>query len=145
MSVPSFNQREETEAYPDRTELRAAWERAFDAAPDRYLSPRLMAKALAWHRQCEAEGGLPRSLTKRLALIGASPATRAAPAAGLAPGALLVREWNGRAYHVEVLEDGFRFDGTVWPSLSAIGRRITGTSWSGPRFFGLRSRGTGAR
>lgn len=57
-----------------------------------------------------------------------------------APGAQLVREWNGRTYRVEVVEGGFRFDGQTWTSLSAIARRITGTSWSGPRFFGLKDR-----
>ncbi|MBL9060397.1 MAG: DUF2924 domain-containing protein, partial [Mangrovicoccus sp.] len=63
-----------------------------------------------------------------------------APAATLDAGTLLAREWNGRLYHVEVVADGFRFDGRSWRSLSAIARRITGTPWSGPRFFGLRSR-----
>lgn len=34
--------------------------------------------------------------------------------------------------------DGFEWQGAVYRSLSEIARRITGTSWSGPRFFGLR-------
>lgn len=55
----------------------------------------------------------------------------------LRPGTHLVREWNGRVYQVEVLEDGFRMDGKVYRSLSALARTITGTRWSGPRFFGL--------
>ena len=49
----------------------------------------------------------------------------------------LLGEWNGRTYRVEVLAEGYRFDGRTWPSLTAIARRITGTNWSGPRFFGL--------
>lgn len=53
------------------------------------------------------------------------------------PGAHLVREWNGRTYQVEVLTDGYRMDGRKWASLSAIAKHITGTAWSGPRFFGL--------
>ena len=35
---------------------------------------------------------------------------------------------------------GFRFDGKDYRSLSSIAKRITGTNWSGPRFFGLVSR-----
>jgi hypothetical protein len=59
------------------------------------------------------------------------------------PGAHLVREWNGRTYQVEVLNDGYRMDGRTWPSLSAIAKHITGTTWSGPRFFGLADRAGG--
>ena len=45
--------------------------------------------------------------------------------------------WNGRTYQVEILDSGYRFDGKTYPSLTAITKRITGTHWSGPRFFGL--------
>ena len=38
---------------------------------------------------------------------------------------------------VEVIDNGYRFDGKTYPSLTAITKRITGTHWSGPRFFGL--------
>ena len=45
--------------------------------------------------------------------------------------------WNGRTYQVEVIDNGYRFDGKTYPSLTTIAKRITGTHWSGPRFFGL--------
>ena len=61
----------------------------------------------------------------------------AAPAGSVSAGTHLVREWNGRTYQVEVLDNGYRFDGKTYPSLTAITKRITGTHWSGPRFFGL--------
>ena len=54
----------------------------------------------------------------------------------LKTGTRLVREWNGRAYQVEVIENGFLMDGKHYRSLSAIAKRITGAHWSGPRFFG---------
>jgi len=42
-----------------------------------------------------------------------------------------------------VLDDGFAWQGT---SLSAIARKITGTAWSGPLFFGLKqTRSAGRR
>ena len=41
-------------------------------------------------------------------------------------------------FEVMVLEDGFSWNGQKHDSLSAIAHRITGTRWSGPRFFGLR-------
>ena len=36
-------------------------------------------------------------------------------------------EWNGRTYQVEVVDNGYRFDGKTYPSLTAITKRITGT------------------
>ena len=54
------------------------------------------------------------------------------------PGMRLVREWHGVTYEVTVTEDGYRFQGKSYRSLTAIARHITGAAWSGPRFFGLR-------
>lgn len=53
------------------------------------------------------------------------------------PGARLVREWHGRTHTVTVTEDGFEYAGMTYASLTKIARKITGTHWSGPRFFGL--------
>ncbi|MGI9450483.1 MAG: DUF2924 domain-containing protein [Geminicoccaceae bacterium] len=55
----------------------------------------------------------------------------------LKPGARLMRAWQGRTHTVLVLDDGFEWQGERHGSLSAIARKITGTRWSGPRFFGL--------
>ena len=57
----------------------------------------------------------------------------------LKPGTRLMREWQGRSHEVMVLDDDFSWQGTHYRSLSAIARQITGTAWSGPLFFGLRS------
>ena len=64
---------------------------------------------------------------------------RVAPDPGLSlkPGARLVREWHGRTHTVTVTEDGFDYAGPTYPSLTKIAKKITGTHWSGPRFFGL--------
>jgi hypothetical protein len=56
----------------------------------------------------------------------------------LKPGTRLMREWQGRSYDVLVLDDGFSWQGSRYRSLSAIARKITGTAWSGPLFFGLK-------
>ncbi len=63
-----------------------------------------------------------------------------ARAVRLKPGAKLVREWRGETHDVLVLEDGFQWRGRQWRSLSAIAREISGTHWSGPRFFGLQAK-----
>ena len=38
------------------------------------------------------------------------------------------------------METGVIWNGTRYPSLTAVARAITGTEWSGPRFFGLVSK-----
>ena len=69
-------------------------------------------------------------------MVNGTPSA-AAPAGSVSAGTHLVREWNGRTYQVEILDNGYRFDGKPYPSLTTIAKRITGTHWSGPRFFGL--------
>ena len=54
-----------------------------------------------------------------------------------APGTRLMREWNGRMHVVDITQEGIVFDGKLYRSLTAVAKRITGTHWSGPRFFGL--------
>ena len=53
------------------------------------------------------------------------------------PGTLLTRSYKGRTLQVEVLGDGFAFEGERYKSLSAVASAITGTRWNGFLFFGL--------
>ena len=55
----------------------------------------------------------------------------------LRPGNRLIRRWRGRTYVVEVTEAGLVYENERFSSLSVIARAITGTRWSGPKFFGL--------
>jgi len=56
------------------------------------------------------------------------------------PGTLLAREYQGRHYQVAATADGqYAFEGRIYQSLSRIAKEITGTAWSGPVFFGLKS------
>ena len=43
-------------------------------------------------------------------------------------------------HRVTVLEKGFEYRGEPYRSLSQVARRITGSRWSGPAFFGLKRR-----
>lgn len=61
-------------------------------------------------------------------------------------GTVLVREWDEREYRVTVTADGlYELDGQRFKSLSAAARHITGTQWSGPKFFGLKAGKGGKR
>lgn len=119
-----------------RAELAARWTKAFGAPPASDVPPALMRKALAWEIQARAFGGhAKRTLRALVAAAGGKPAS-ASPRAGTR----LVREWNGVVHEVEALQDGWRWRGETWSSLSAIAKAITGAKWSGPRFFGLTGR-----
>jgi len=121
----------------DRVALVNQWEAAFGLPPPPYLSLGFMAKALAYQAQCKRAGGLPAPTRRALEQIVAGRAARDVVVNPAKSGTHYVREWNGRTYQVEVSDEGFEMDGRTWPSLSAIAKHITGTTWSGPRFFGL--------
>jgi hypothetical protein len=122
----------------DRIALRREWLNAFDMPPPQFLSPIFMRKALMWQAQADVFGGLKQSSRKILA-AAAEGGGLGPPRLDVSPGTQLVREWNGRRYLVNVTEAGFELDGREYTSLTAIARQITGTNWSGPRFFGLTS------
>ncbi len=126
--------------HPGRSRVRASWEETFGSPPPPYLSVGFMERALAHEAQCQRHGRLPAKTRKALQCIAAGAPVAQASRGRLRLGAHLVREWNGRTYQVEVLSDGYRMDGRTWASLSAIAKHITGTSWSGPRFFGVTNR-----
>ena len=55
-------------------------------------------------------------------------------------GTVLTREYQGVEHRITVTLDGrYDFEGRLYPSLSMIAREITGTRWSGPLFFGLKT------
>ena len=55
-----------------------------------------------------------------------------------APGTTITRTFKGRELRVEVLDEGFRWDGKEFRSLTAVALAITGyPACSGPHFFGL--------
>lgn len=117
-----------------RQQLKDRWRDLFKAAPPAAFTPDLLARGIAWRLQERAAGGYSASVRAALKCRGARKAPRH-PA--LRPGNRLVRRWRGRTYVVEVAERGFACEGEQFGSLSEIARKITGTRWSGPRFFGL--------
>jgi hypothetical protein len=125
----------------DYGELRVEWRRLYRAHPPKKMSRDLLELGVAWKLQEKALGGVGASVRRRLADLAQTMATRGdlvkARAVTLRPGARLVRQWHGETHEIVVLEDGYRWRGEHWRSLSAIARAITGTQWSGPRFFGL--------
>jgi hypothetical protein len=111
-------------------------------SPARISRP-LLIRAIAYRMQEQALGGLKLSTRRLLANVAGagtrhSP-VRVAPTRKLKPGTTLLREWHGVHHQLTVLEDGVQFAGEHYRSLSEVARKITGSRWSGPLFFGLRA------
>jgi Protein of unknown function (DUF2924) len=133
----------------DRTtqELRLAWRRLYRTGPPRGLSRDLLIRALAHQLQEQTQGRAGAALRRRLRTLAtefekgsASFAWDAVPKAG----ATLVRQWRGHTHTVVVGENGFEYEGQRYRSLTVIAEQITGTHWSGPRFFGVTKRAGGS-
>jgi hypothetical protein len=121
--------------------LREEWRRLYKDGASPHLSRELLIRAVAYRMQEVALGGLRpepqrqlRQIAQDLKHAGAAATRRPQ----LKPGTRLMREWQNRTYEVVVLDDGFSWQGTHYRSLSALARKITGTPWSGPLFFGLK-------
>lgn len=123
-------------------DLRKEWARLYRSHAPKKLSRDLLTLGVAWKLQERALGGLSAANKRQLDTLTKTMEAKADLAktrtATLRPGARLIREWNGEINEVLVVEDGFRWRGKTWRSLSVIARELTGTHWSGPRFFGLK-------
>ena len=120
-----------------RHSLAERWTALYGAAPPPRTSRSLMIRAVAHRMQEQAFGGLTAS-TRRLLAGGAPTAGPHVHAREARPGTVLLREWQGVAHQVTVIEDGVLYRGERHRSLSAVARVITGSRWSGPLFFGLK-------
>lgn len=121
--------------------LRASWMERFGADPPAVRSRDLLLRIFAWRTQADAFGGLDAATERKLREIAKAlerdgkyePKIRH----DLSPGVVLTREWKGVTHKVTATAEGFQHLGKRHKSLSDIARTITGTRWSGPRFFGL--------
>jgi hypothetical protein len=136
----------------DLNGLRRQWRAHLGGEPPAHLPRWLLMKVLAYRLQSNALGDLDKSIRRILRPgkedgVSAPFDRRAAQTReglGLKAGALLVREWKGRLERVMILEEGFAWNGQTFRSLSQIAKAMTGTTWNGHRFFGLRQGKTSA-
>jgi hypothetical protein len=124
-------------------DLRKRWRSAHPGLPlPKGLSRDLMVRAIAWFEQCNRFGGLAPAnqimLDKLARQLKASGNLEIERSVKPKTGTRIIREWRAKTYVVEVADDGFFHDGVKYASLSHVARAITGTRWSGPRFFGLK-------
>jgi hypothetical protein len=127
-----------------RDSLGLLWQERFNRPVPVGVRKELLIRMLAYRIQELAFGGLSGQARRRLdQLISGTDARHQESGQAIKAqiGTQLIREWRGKTYTVVVQESGFQFDGCSYRSLSQIARHITGTQWSGPLFFGLKSQG----
>ena len=113
------------------------------------LSDRARARAVELARDADLRTTLPRPPTAA-GEAGTTTVTVPLPAKAKpsahnrlpGPGTVLTRTYRGTRVTVKVLKDGFEHDGTVYRSLSAVAKAVTGTHWNGHLFFGLKQHPT---
>jgi len=119
--------------------LRTLWRVTFRSSPPPAFTKDLMARFLCWHIQEQTQGGLDPETAKHLDGLARGGKPGADRPRRLKPGTVFLREYQGERHTVTVVPNGYVWRETTYASLSTIARAITGTSWNGPRFFGLRS------
>jgi hypothetical protein len=135
----------------DANGLCLQWRNHFGGTPPAHLPRWLLLRILSHRVQAAALGGLDRETLRvlrqpkgrRLASSDLHPFETRTPitrdGANLRTGALLAREWNARLERVMILDQGVAWNGETYGSLSQVAKAMTGTSWNGHRFFGLRT------
>jgi hypothetical protein len=128
-----------------RQQLLDLWEELYGKTAPPAMRRGLLIPFLAYRLQEKAYGGLKpstRAELRRIARTLAIGSTASTPGLRMRtkPGTRFVREWRGKTHEVLVTESGFEYGGEAYCSLSPIARKITGTCWSGPAFFGLSNR-----
>jgi Protein of unknown function (DUF2924) len=118
--------------------LRRRWQAVFGRAAPEQLTADLLRRMIANRLQEEAFGTLDWDTLKVRDGLARRDGSRTAER-NLKIGTLLVRDYQGRRHTVTVAREGYVWEGKPYSSLSAIARAITGTAWSGPRFFALKS------
>ncbi len=118
-----------------RADLVERWVELHGSRPIKTMTEGLLARGLAYEMQVRPIGGLTPSERKALGAL-AQGRTNPSPGALMA-GTRLYRSWRGVTQEILVLEGGYSWRGKSYASLSEVARAITGTRWSGPRFFGL--------
>ena len=127
----------------DKPALTELWQQLFKTVPPLRMRKELMLQFVAYRKQEQEFGALSNSSYRRLREFASAlegnynrPVSQR-PA--IKPGTRLIRQWKDQVHIVNVEEGNYEYRGARYESLSEIARLITGTRWSGPLFFGLKS------
>ena len=128
--------------------LKAMWRDLHGTEAPPY-NRRFLESRLAYRIQELAYGGLKPETVKRLDALARGVEDTNAKTRRIrtdrkpVAGTRLLREFQGVEHIVTVAVEGYEYRGRPYKSLSAIAKAITGVSWNGWVFFGLKSAGSG--
>jgi hypothetical protein len=124
------------------------WRQFFKKEPPPEIRKDLMLRIVAHRLQEQEFGGLSDAGCRRLHQLAttfeADPNAVVSSRPSIKPGTRLVRQWKEQVHVVEVETEGYEYRGACYENLSEIARLITGTRWSGPLFFGLKTKQSSA-
>lgn len=119
------------------------WQKLYGKMPPSGIRREVMIPFLAYRTQELVDGGL--SSTARAILRSATRQLEHAqrsegriPQLRLKSGTRLLRRWKGELHEIDATESAYQYRDHEYHSLSEVARKITGTRWSGPAFFGLK-------
>lgn len=123
-------------------ELRVLWTRTLGEPLPACGNRQFLRLMLAWRIQATPDVRTANKALRRLehlaGRLDSHPASTRPLAPSMSRGTELIRDWKGTKHRVLVVSDGYIYEGDRYANLSVIARKITGTRWSGPRFFGLK-------
>lgn len=126
----------------DLDALRSRWLKVTGRPAPRAFRSELLRRALAHEIQVAEFGGLPAAVKRRLRQLAAAARDgrfdEVLGTSSIKPGTLLIRVWQGTTHRVMVMADGFAWNGISYSSLSGVAKAITGATWNGWIFFGLK-------
>lgn len=96
----------------------------------------LIIKYLLWYEQ--AKRGKISPLGFFHEVVRAAKGADKRPKATLDIGSKLIRSYQGLKYEVEIVANGYLYENTLYKSLSGVAQAITGKSWNGNIFFGVK-------
>ena len=96
----------------------------------------LIIKYLLWYEQAKREKISPLGFFHEVAQAAKTIDKR--PKATLEVGSKLIRSYQGTKYEVEIVTNGYLYENTLYKSLSGVAKVITGKSWNGNVFFGVK-------
>jgi len=119
------------------------WDEYFDERPNHHHRTWLESRPAYWMQEREfgALKGATRRKPEDIGETGILPQRLRRDADRLLPGTVLSRTFEDVEHRVLVraMRD-YEYNGQRFTSLSAVAHAITGTHWSGPLFFGLKTR-----
>ena len=116
-------------------ELESKWLELI-ARPVPPIGRSLIIKYLLWYGQAKREKLSPLGFFHEVAQ--AAKTTDKRPKATLEVGSKMIRSYQGTKYEVEIIPQGYLYRNKTYKSLSGVAKDITGKSWNGNVFFGVK-------